>query len=398
MSRSQSRRVASATSIFHLRILVIQSSRISSTRETRHSIHLLPRDTICIFQVFFAIHPAFGLQNSNRTTRKMLATRPAARIDAKRRATVDPRKRQFAKAQYQEQDYNFRMNFYAIPPTGDISLEQFEEWGIARLKVLAELEACQFRNRSPEETAEYMRPILQKNLPLSANSSRSGSLAEERKRDHYSHWTLRLAFSATEDLRKRFARLETMLFRLRLAQDDGRERREFIESLNMDWETVGEEEKAMFGEELRAATGAWRAKGEEEGWFKVDWERVPELVEQRRVLLKKGKAYVHIREQTSMVVGEFSRQLEAGLEVSQQDRFTLLSYTDRNAALCPCLTTHGRGQPSLPNSPPSLQIFHRSRHRLFPGRLLNNRQYTSQRRYDRLCGQTLPSLHAEPSP
>lgn len=26
------------------------------------------------------------------------------------------------------------MNFYNLPPTGDIALEQFEEWGIARLK------------------------------------------------------------------------------------------------------------------------------------------------------------------------------------------------------------------------------------------------------------------------
>jgi len=158
-----------------------------------------------------------------------------------------------------------------------------------------------------------MRPILAKHLPLSQNSSRSSSLLLERKRDHYSHWTLRLAFSATEELRKRFARLETQLFRLRLNQDDARERREFVEHLSMSWETVTDEEKAVFGDELKAATGVW--KGEEENWFKVDWERVPELVESRKVLLKRGKAFVHVREQVSMVVGEFARQLEAGLEV-----------------------------------------------------------------------------------
>ena len=64
----------------------------------------------------------------------MLATRPVARVDAKRRAQVDSRKRQFAKAQWAEEDYPYRMNFYNKPPTGDVSLEQFEEWGIARLK------------------------------------------------------------------------------------------------------------------------------------------------------------------------------------------------------------------------------------------------------------------------
>ena len=198
--------------------------------------------------------------------------------------------------------------------------------------MLAELESCQFRNRTPEETSEYMRPILAKFLPLSQNSSRSSSLASERKRDHYSHWTLRLAFSATEDLRKRFARLVTQLFKLRLAQDDSRERREFIEGLSMSWETVSDEEKAEFGEQLKAATGVW--KGEEESWFKVDWERVPELVESRKVLLKRGKAFVHVREQTSMVVGEFSRQLEVGLELATR----ALPRMDEDNRLSPILT------------------------------------------------------------
>ena len=63
-----------------------------------------------------------------------MASRPVARVDAKRRAVVDPKKRLFAKAQWKEQDYHYRMNFYTIPPTGDVSLEEFEEWGIARLK------------------------------------------------------------------------------------------------------------------------------------------------------------------------------------------------------------------------------------------------------------------------
>jgi DNA primase large subunit len=42
---------------------------------------------------------------------------------------------------------------------------------------------------------------------------------------------------------------------------------------------------------------------------------VPELVEQRRVLLKRGKAYVPQREQMSLVVAEFTRKLDDALEV-----------------------------------------------------------------------------------
>ena len=86
----------------------------------------------------FRKSPSCGNQyqsdHTHKYTFKMLAARPVARLDNKRRAVLDPRKRQFAKSQWQEQSYEHAMNFYNIPPTGDIALEEFEEWGIARLK------------------------------------------------------------------------------------------------------------------------------------------------------------------------------------------------------------------------------------------------------------------------
>lgn len=56
------------------------------------------------------------------------------RIDPKRRADVDFKKRQFAKPTWREQEYKHRLNFYILPPTAEITLEEFEEWAIARLK------------------------------------------------------------------------------------------------------------------------------------------------------------------------------------------------------------------------------------------------------------------------
>lgn len=181
--------------------------------------------------------------------------------------------------------------------------------------VLAELEACSFRNRSPAETAAHMKPILDKYLPLSSSSSNSPSLQSERQKDHYSHFILRLAFASTEDLRRRFSRVETMLFRLRFQGDDTRERIAFVESLSLDWEVVSEDEKREFAEELKAAGGGYPKRIEEESYFKVDWERVPELVESRRVFLRSGRAYVPGREQSSMVVAEFTSKLDKALEV-----------------------------------------------------------------------------------
>jgi len=181
--------------------------------------------------------------------------------------------------------------------------------------VLAELEACSFRNKTPAETASYMKPLLDKYLPLSPTTSGSSALQLERQKDHYSHFILRLAFASTEDLRRRFSRAESMLFRLRFQADDLRDRQAFVESLGLDWETVTEDEKREYWEELKAVSGGSAKRVEEESYFKVDWEKVPELIENRRVFLKAGQAYVPSREQLSMVVAEFTNRLDKALEV-----------------------------------------------------------------------------------
>lgn len=57
-----------------------------------------------------------------------------SRIDPKRKHTTDHRKRQFAEPAYKDTEYPHRLNFYALPPTADITLEQFEQWAIDRLR------------------------------------------------------------------------------------------------------------------------------------------------------------------------------------------------------------------------------------------------------------------------
>lgn len=56
------------------------------------------------------------------------------RVDPKRRHVVDHRKKQFAVPQYKDAQYPHRLNFYADAPTADITLEQFEQWAIDRLR------------------------------------------------------------------------------------------------------------------------------------------------------------------------------------------------------------------------------------------------------------------------
>ncbi|KAF4983396.1 hypothetical protein FZEAL_1125 [Fusarium zealandicum] len=234
------------------------------------------------------------------------------RIDPKRRIVVDHRKKQFATPQYKDLDYPH---------------------------LLAELEACSFRNKTPAETATHMKPLLKKFMNLEANSSGSSNIFAQRQKDHYSHFILRLAFSSTEDLRRRFSRVESTLFRLRLNDDDLAERSAFVKTLGLDWcEDVTEADRREYAAELAAFAGR-KGDSEDDAWFKVDWERVPELIESRRVFLKAGKAFVPGREQTGMVIGEFTSRLERQLELTaralprldEDDRLTpILNHLSKN--------------------------------------------------------------------
>ncbi|MCJ1333782.1 hypothetical protein MMC10_010482 [Thelotrema lepadinum] len=294
--------------------------------------------------------------------------RSEARIDAKRR-NISHKRKQFANPTYKQQDYPYRLNFYDVPPVAEITLEQFEQWAIDRLRILAELESCSFRNRSPAETASHMTPLLSKYLPLSSNSSSpsgasDATLRAQRQKDHYSHFILRLAFSSTDELRRRFARVESTLFRLRWQADDARERAAFVGGLEFDWEVVSEQEKRELGNQLSAVSGSWGGKREEAGrgdaeeWFRVDWERVPELVENRRVFVKKGKAYVPGREQLSFVLAEFGARLEKALELTsralprldEDDRLTpILNHLSKSFATPD--STLSDADSSLPGAP-----------------------------------------------
>jgi hypothetical protein len=65
---------------------------------------------------------------------KIMIRHDYSRVDPKRRANLDHKRRQFAKAEFQQQTYEHRLNFYVLPPTAEITLEEFETWAINRLK------------------------------------------------------------------------------------------------------------------------------------------------------------------------------------------------------------------------------------------------------------------------
>lgn len=235
-------------------------------------------------------------------------------------------------------EYPYRLNFYRVPPVQEITLDEFEQWAIDRIKVLGEIDACTVRNKTFKEMEASLRPLLQKYLPLSFGDSKSKSavVEDERKKDHYSHYILRLAFCRNPELRSKFVRLETLLFKLRFTSDEASDRTGFVNSLNLDWQPVDEEERQQLAKKIAAATPGIAA---DESFFKVPFEKVADLVESRRVFLMRGNAYVPQSYQTSMVAAEFTAHLQEAMDMTAR----ALPRLDEDQRIMPILNHLGGG-------------------------------------------------------
>ncbi|KAG2755967.1 DNA primase, large subunit [Suillus brevipes Sb2] len=215
-------------------------------------------------------------------------------------------------------DWPFRLNFYDKSPWYEVSLEDFERYALDRLRVLAEIESSFARNRSWEELKSVTTRQSKDHLPLNSSSASTVDTQAERRNDHLGHFVLRLAFCRSEDLRRRFVKAETALFRVRYESDDTKERELFLQSRDFKWTEVNSAEKLQYAKELN---GLGIQQPEEkvpttERLYKVRWTQVPDLVNKRRVLLKDGWAYVPSKEQLSIVLRAFEANLENALDLT----------------------------------------------------------------------------------
>ena len=223
--------------------------------------------------------------------------------------------------------YPYRLSMYQEPPVQDITVEEFEQWALDRLRVLADIETAAARNQSWPETKAAIEARSSAQLPLHSNSvaqsgTASGAAAKtqellaERRKDHVSHFVLRLAFSRTEELRRRFLHAETTLFRWKWETEHLAEREAFLRSQDFVWRAVPAEQQQRFREQLLAVHPRMAATFDSESFVQVPWHRVPDLVEKRRVFVHHGTAWIPTKEQASLVLAEFQSGLQAQLELT----------------------------------------------------------------------------------
>lgn len=240
--------------------------------------------------------------------------------------------------------YPFRLNMYAVPPVQDITVEEFEQWALDRLQVLVDIETAAGRHQGWPETKAAIERKAAEFLPLRSNAvAQSGAMAAaqqktqellaERRKDHISHFVLRLAFSRTEELRRRFLHAETQLFRYRLETEHLADKEAFLQAQHFVWRAVPADEQRRFRDALAAVHPRLAPTIDAESFVQVPWHQVPELVERRKVLVHKGYAWIPNKEQSSLVLAEFQSRLAQQLEQTAR----ALPRLDEDGRLMPVL-------------------------------------------------------------
>ncbi|CAO3624735.1 unnamed protein product [Cunninghamella echinulata] len=200
--------------------------------------------------------------------------------------------------------------------------QEFEIFALDRLQVLKTIETANLRNLNEEEYKKAVLAALDKYLPMKSNLAKE-NLLEERRKDHISHFVLRLAYCRSDELREWFLRQECALFKFRYEQEMSEDRKRFLESSNLSWKIIDDTKKQQIHKELEScAPFGLKNKDaiinyvDNETYFEVNFEKVLDLVRRRAVYISKGKAYVPISHQLSLVMDEFKYSLSNTLEAT----------------------------------------------------------------------------------
>mmetsp|Transcript_22589 Transcript_22589/g.40050 ORF Transcript_22589/g.40050 Transcript_22589/m.40050 type:complete len:512 (-) Transcript_22589:33-1568(-) len=235
------------------------------------------------------------------------------------------------------------LTLYSNPPSDAISLDEFEGLAVERLKVLSAVENSAGRGDAPERTVKKLEEAM-KNTHLEVKSE------EEKEQDNISHWVLRLAFAATEDLRRRFLSFEVFLFRYRFEKRlDMKEVQGFMQENGLGYKTIDTKEAQTHYEGLRdvyMANKPLRMKRQQAQGssalqkpfdavhhFKVAFTEVLDLVTKRTVYLAGGFAYVPENDLVSILISRFRSSLSQKLAVA----FRALPYVKQEDRIRPIL-------------------------------------------------------------
>lgn len=206
-----------------------------------------------------------------------------------------------------------RLSLYQVAPCVEVSIEEFEQFALDRLRVLKAIEENRARGRRLEEVEAVVNDLWRKHM-------RTPNAADAHNKDMISHFVLRLVYCRTEELRRWFLGMETTLFRQRFRSETPESQRRFMEECKLPYKAINTTEfeavKDKLGQVARSLNQPLPTA--ESSFYKVPFEEVPELVASRRVFLQRGNAFVPRDQLVAIVSNHFRARLSKALVLTNR--------------------------------------------------------------------------------
>jgi DNA primase large subunit len=139
---------------------------------------------------------------------------------------------------------------------------------------------------------------------------------QDIKRDHVSHFIMRLAYCRTEDLRRWFREQELTLFRYRLETTINTSKdalREFMEDNGMRYEEVRSQDRDRYRDSLVGLCGVTTQNIDLELFYKIPFTEAGDLIKRREVFLRGGYAFVPLRKVKPIILLKFKLEMNKAL-------------------------------------------------------------------------------------
>ncbi|CAH2248790.1 DNA primase large subunit [Pelobates cultripes] len=218
------------------------------------------------------------------------------------------------------EQFPLTLQFYQNPPTENITLVEFETFAIERLKLLKTIEnfGVSYMKTSEDYKSKLEAELRKLKFPYRyTQEEKKDDKCELQRKDHISHFILRLAYCQSEDLRRWFIQQEMDLFKFRFNQLTKEKIQEFLKLNDLQYVPISEEEKKSHQEDLiNGSYGLSLTKLEEQEFYKVPFQAALDLVRPRKVFLSQGYAYIPHKDIVTIILNDFRTRLSKALALS----------------------------------------------------------------------------------
>ncbi|XP_033073434.1 DNA primase large subunit [Trachypithecus francoisi] len=212
--------------------------------------------------------------------------------------------------------YPHCLQFYLQPPSENISLIEFENLAIDRVKLLKSVENLGVSYVKGTEQYQSKLESELRRLKFSYRENLEDEY-EPRRRDHISHFILRLAYCQSEELRRWFIQQEMDLLRFRFSILPKDKIQDFLKDSQLQFEAISDEEKTLREQEIIASSPNMSgSKLALESIYKIPFADALDLFRGRKVYLEDGFAYVPLKDIVAIILNEFRTKLSKALALT----------------------------------------------------------------------------------